>query len=338
MKSTRFRKSSLKQLLVLLLVASLCLLQTPIPSAQAMVEESTPPTKAMVDDSLHTEDQPSGDLPEYVPGELIVKLKEGHTLAELDDFRQKYQILGSEPVFRKVVSPEAGLAELKKRREALENPDHSGWYWWKDKESKESKDYEARVAKEKEDLDRAIEAKEQLIGRLQARQKRAPEGSVVPSLEGIHLLKTAPDADISSLVAVFQSHPAVEYAQPNYKYELSMVPNDPYYSSRGSWKQSYDDLWGLKPNRLNCEAAWDETQGEGVLVGVLDTGIDYNHPDLAANVYINEREIAGNGIDDDNNGLVDDVRGFDFSDNDADVIDTHGHGSHVSGTIAAVGN
>jgi subtilisin family serine protease len=75
-----------------------------------------------------------------------------------------------------------------------------------------------------------------------------------------------------------------------------------------------------------------------VLVGVIDTGIDYNHPDLAANVFTNPGEIPGNGIDDEGNGYIDDVHGYDFVNGDSDPLDDHYHGSHVSGTIGAVGN
>ena len=73
------------------------------------------------------------------------------------------------------------------------------------------------------------------------------------------------------------------------------------------------------------------------MVGVIDTGVDYTHPDLAANIWTNPGEIAGNGIDDDGNGFVDDVHGYDFVNNDGNPMDDNGHGTHVAGTIAARG-
>ena len=109
-------------------------------------------------------------------------------------------------------------------------------------------------------------------------------------------------------------------------------PDDPYYSYQ----------WGLAA--INAEKAWDISTGEGVVVAVLDTGIDYNHVDLRSQLYYNTGEIPGDGIDNDRNGYVDDYLGWDFagtawysSRQDNDVIDLNGHGTHVAGIIAAEG-
>ena len=114
------------------------------------------------------------------------------------------------------------------------------------------------------------------------------------------------------------------HCDANGYFTASLVPNDPYYSL----------MWGLQ--RMQMSTAWSAITGSNeVVVAVVDTGINYNHPDLAANIWQNPREIPGNGIDDDNNGYIDDVHGYNAITGSSDPMDDNGHGTHVAGTIGA---
>lgn len=155
--------------------------------------------------------------------------------------------------------------------------------------------------------------------------------------EGFHAL-TAPGASVADVLAWAADTTAVASVEPDFAITTSARPNDP----------SFSQLWGLSNAGgsggvggadIRATAAWDVTTGSrDVVVAVIDTGIDYNHPDLAANMWRNPGEIAGNGIDDDGNGFVDDVYGWNFAGRTSNPFDDEGHGTHVAGTIGAVGN
>lgn len=135
--------------------------------------------------------------------------------------------------------------------------------------------------------------------------------------------------DVEETMAEYRKLNGVISVQPNFYYRLLTTPNDPQWGTTGTY--------GL--TRISAPAAWDLTTGSSsVVVANIDTGMRLTHEDLAANLWSNSGEIANNGIDDDNNGYIDDIHGWDFRFNDNDPSDENGHGTHVGGTIGAVGN
>ena len=171
------------------------------------------------------------------------------------------------------------------------------------------------------------------------------------TLKNIFVVKTNDNQeDILQLIELIKDDPNVEYAEPNYNFSIndfeitsdiiydknilnlsasnSTAPNDPLYSQQTNITQTnIDDVWN------------EYTTGDGSqVVAILDTGVDYTHPDLEANIWINEAELNGvEGFDDDGNGYVDDIRGWDFHHNTNTPLDDNMHGTHVAGIVGAVG-
>ncbi len=144
---------------------------------------------------------------------------------------------------------------------------------------------------------------------------------------GWQRIKLPENLSVEKAISFYKTFAEVETVQPNFYYKLAVTPNDTRYS----------ELWGME--KISAPTAWNSATGNSnTIVAVIDTGIKYTHEDLAANMWTNSGEIPNNSIDDDNNGFVDDVYGYDFRFNDSDPMDEHGHGTHVSGTIGAVGN
>jgi subtilisin family serine protease len=131
----------------------------------------------------------------------------------------------------------------------------------------------------------------------------------------------------------------VVYAAPDDVIQVAATtPNDPLYSSLWGMNNTGQD-GGTAGMDIDAPEAWDLSTGSStVVVADIDTGVDYTHPDLAANMWTNPGEVAGDSVDNDGNGYVDDVYGIDACNNDSDPMDDNGHGTHTAGTIGAVGN
>jgi subtilisin family serine protease len=153
-------------------------------------------------------------------------------------------------------------------------------------------------------------------------------------VEGLRLARVAPE-DTLKTVAALRRQPDVLYAEPNYILHAAATPNDPHFVSGLQY--------GL--NKIGAPQAWDTKTGSTgagrVVIGIIDQGIDINHQDLQANIWTNPAETPGNSVDDDGNGFVDDIHGFNFVNNNGSIFsgaDTENHASHVAGIAGAVGN
>lgn len=185
-------------------------------------------------------------------------------------------------------------------------------------------------------------------GMMRATDERGRDLSLRHIADGrINKIRVANAAQRDRVIKRLSQHPLVEVAEPNYIISINnqhtefnplSVPNDP----------SFDELWALQNTGqsggtagadIDAVPAWDITTGDASLViGVIDSGVDYTHPDLADNMWVNPDEICDNGIDDSGSGYIDDCHGISAIDGSGDPMDGNGHGTHVAGSIGAVGN
>lgn len=267
---------------------------------------------------------------EYIPNEIIVKFREtvtgmieeepefGKSSGELtlsqvlDEFDAKHRISDIKPLFKNFRRNRQRLRALQGKSKSL------------------------LTQKEK---------------RILRRLQRVAKDAGVPNLSSIYRIQVDPEPgqSLQEVVEAYQNSPGVKYAEFNYIVSIDNSPNDPLYPLQWPLNNTgqdypasgkYKDPPGTPDCDIDAPEAWDINTGSSeVIIAVLDTGVDYTHRDLDDNLWVNEAELNGtSGFDDDENGYVDDVYGYDFINNDSNPIDDHGHGTHTSGTIAAEGN
>ena len=173
---------------------------------------------------------------------------------------------------------------------------------------------------------------------------------------GLQLVQLPNGTDVQSAITAYESNPDVLYAEPDYVLSIfpdqtgsiindvnfaniHSIPNDPYFADNQWSFHNTGQTGGIPGADIDAPGAWNISTGsDSVVVAVIDTGVLYTHSDLSSNIWNNKGEIPGNGVDDDHNGYIDDIRGWNFITNTSDPIDDNGHGTHVSGIIGAVGN
>ncbi len=168
---------------------------------------------------------------------------------------------------------------------------------------------------------------------------QSPLASGVESLGfGVYSVHLRAGVGVPDALSALGGVPGVRSVEPDYTIGVTATPDD----------TSYGSLWGLNNTGqsggladadIDAAEAWDTAKGTGEhIVAVIDTGVDYTHPDLTANMWTNSGETAGDGVDNDGNGVIDDIFGADYVNNDGNPMDDNNHGTHVAGTIGATGN
>ncbi len=156
---------------------------------------------------------------------------------------------------------------------------------------------------------------------------------------GACVVKLPSGLTVEDALKTFNKTAGIIYAEPNYKVKtISTFPNDPCFPQLWGMHNT-GQTGGTEDADIDAPEAWDIATDSDFVVAVIDTGIDYNHLDLSDNTWVNETELNGiSGIDDDGNGYIDDIYGYDFFNDDAVPMDDNSHGTHCAGTIGAVGN
>ncbi|OGH95900.1 MAG: hypothetical protein A2X43_04800 [Candidatus Margulisbacteria bacterium GWD2_39_127] len=262
----------------------------------------------------------------YSSDEIIVKLKKGYTISELKkqgihSQATESDIVTTNKIFMKQLSPQESIKKL------------------------ESLTAQSSGTK-KIRLQKTLKHQHELLEHIKARDKRRPKNAVIPELENIYRIKVKSGQDILQLTQKYMTNPIVEYAEPNFFCKATNLPNDYWVDEdqNNNWdywnEHAREYMWNLK--KIGMQSVWNQfgySPGAGIIVAVVDSGIRVDHVDIQANLWTNDAELNGTDtIDDDDNGFVDDQIGYNFVNDNGYPFDYYVHGTHVSGTIAAIGN
>jgi len=257
--------------------------------------------------------------PQYGLHSLIIKFNTAPKPKDLQDFSSKHGLLSMEQLFANIPNPQTDLQNLQHQLAAV----MINLVSLNQTANKVSKVYiqqKANLTNQQNTLNQQIKAQEDLIQRIQAQQQSSDiNAPAVPDLSTIYKVTIPSNAKLDAVINDIRLDTRVVYAQLNYLYKLSWDPNDKFFNASNSWGQGYADQWG--PKIIQADLAWNTARGAGQVVAVIDTGVDYMHPDLAANIL---KKTDGS------------IYGYNFSEGTNDPFDYMGHGTHCAGIIAAV--
>ncbi len=179
------------------------------------------------------------------------------------------------------------------------------------------------------------------------RSSLSPAAALDPLAPGIARVVLPPGQSLTAAMKRFAADPHILQVQPNYIKHTQLVPDDSDFSYQWGMQNSGQEVLTSSAQRVagragadvSAVSAWNVSTGDrGVVIAIIDTGVELTHPELSANLWTNPGEAPNNGVDDDGNGYIDDVHGWDWADGDNTPADGNGHGTHIAGIIAARGN
>jgi len=273
-------------------------------------------------------DVTSSKKPEFVEGEVLIKLKNTEIKPKITNNKKAQEIdLNKQPVAMADIDQNNLPASLKAVDEKYQIQTIEKVFKGVDIPREETNKFKQKFS---QDISKG--------------KRKINESQLLKTdLSKIYKLSFNKATPTEQVVQELSQSSDIEYAEPNYIYHEESDPNDPYFldqypSSVGSrdpnWNPPHDYQWNIK--KTNSVDNW-QVDVSGIIVAVIDTGLDVNHPDLG-NVWVNPAEIPGDGLDNDSNGCIDDINGCHFGTSAGNIADDDNHGTHVSGIISAKTN